>query len=66
MKTSLASASDAKSARSATVDAMSKVSFEGASGKVGFDQYGDSVTRVLTAYKVDGGEWKPERTEEFK
>jgi branched-chain amino acid transport system substrate-binding protein len=66
LKTSLASASDAKSARSATVDAMSKVSFEGASGKVGFDQYGDSVTRVLTAYKVAGGEWKPERTEEFK
>jgi branched-chain amino acid transport system substrate-binding protein len=66
MKTSLASASDAKSARSATVDAMANVSFEGAAGKVGFDQYGDATTRVLTAYKVDGGEWKPEKTEEFK
>jgi branched-chain amino acid transport system substrate-binding protein len=66
MKTSLANASDAKSARSATVDAMGKVSFEGATGKVGFDQYGDAVARVLTVYKVDGGEWKAVRTEEFK
>ena len=36
LKTSLASASDAKSARQATIDAMSKVSFDGATGKVGF------------------------------
>ena len=45
---------------------MAKVSFEGATGKVAFDQYGDSVTRVLTVYKVSGGSWKAAKTEEFK
>jgi len=66
LKTSLKSASDAKSARSATVEAMPSVSFDGATGKVAFDPYGDSVTRVLTVYKVTGGAWKPAKTEEFK
>ena len=61
LKTSLASASDAKSARQATIDAMSKVSFDGATGKVAFDQYGDTTTKVLTAYKVDGGSGSPTR-----
>ena len=62
LKVSLPNASDAKSARAATVDAMSKVSFDGASGKVGFDQYGDSTTKVLTVWKVSGGKWVPEKT----
>jgi len=62
LKTSLASASDAKSARQATIDAMSKVSFDGATGKVAFDQYGDTTTKVLTVYKVDGGKWTAEKT----
>ena len=66
LKTSLANASDAKSARQATVDAMANVSFEGATGTVAFDEYGDAVTRVLTTYKVTGGEWKADKTEEFK
>jgi branched-chain amino acid transport system substrate-binding protein len=64
LKTSLASASDAKSARQATIDAMGTVSFDGASGKVAFDQYGDSTTKVLTVYKVDGGKWVAEKTGE--
>ena len=62
LKTSLASASDAKSARQATIDAMGKVSFDGATGKVAFDQYGDTTTKVLTVYKVDGGKWVAEKT----
>ncbi len=66
LKTSLASATDAKSARQATVDAMSKVSFDGVTGKVAFDQYGDSTTRILTVYKVVGGAWSPVNTSEFK
>ncbi|MCE1174319.1 MAG: branched-chain amino acid ABC transporter substrate-binding protein [Propionibacteriales bacterium] len=66
LKTSLASAADAKSARSATVTDMAKVSFEGATGKVGFDEWGDSVSRVLTVYKVDGGKWVAEKTGELK
>jgi branched-chain amino acid transport system substrate-binding protein len=64
LKTSLASASDAKSARAATIDAMGKVSFDGASGKVAFDEFGDSTTKVLTIWKVSDGEWVADRTGE--
>jgi branched-chain amino acid transport system substrate-binding protein len=66
LKVSLASATDAKSARQATITAMASVSFEGATGKVAFDKFGDSVSRVLTVYKVDGGAWKAEKTGELK
>ncbi len=66
LKTSLASASDAKSARQATIQAMAKVSFDGATGKVAFDEFGDSVSRVLTVYKVTDGAWKAEKTGELK
>lgn len=41
-------------------------SIDGVTGKVAFDQYGDTTTRVLTVYKVEGGAWKPQETEEFK
>ncbi|HEX8509056.1 MAG TPA: branched-chain amino acid ABC transporter substrate-binding protein [Propionibacteriaceae bacterium] len=66
LKTSLASASDAKSARQATVDAMKSVSFDGATGPVSFDEFGDTKTKIVTAYKVTGGKWAPDKTEEFK
>ena len=52
---------DAKSARQATIDAMGKVSFDGVTGKVAFDEYGDTTSQVLTVYKVEGGEWEPSR-----
>jgi branched-chain amino acid transport system substrate-binding protein len=57
LKVSLADAEDAKSARQATIDAMGAVKFEGASGPVAFDQYGDTTTKVLTVYKVEDGDW---------
>lgn len=66
LKTSLAEAEDAKSARQATVDAMAKVSFDGATGRVAFDEFGDTTTKVITAYEVKGGKWTPAKTEEFK
>jgi branched-chain amino acid transport system substrate-binding protein len=62
LKTSLASAADAKSARQPTIDAVGKVSFDGATGKVAFDQYGDTTTKVLTVYKVTSGKWKADKT----
>lgn len=62
LKTSLASASDAKSARQPTIDAVQKVSFDGATGPVAFDQYGDTTTKVLTVYKVTDGKWKAAKT----
>jgi branched-chain amino acid transport system substrate-binding protein len=57
LKVSLKDASDVESARKATVDALQQVSFEGVTGKVAFDQYGDTTSKVLTVYKVDGGKW---------
>jgi branched-chain amino acid transport system substrate-binding protein len=66
LKTSLASASDAKSAREATITATGKVSFDGVTGKVAFDQYGDATSKVLTVYKVDAGKWAAAKTDTFK
>jgi len=66
LKVSLKDAKDVTSARQATIDALGKVSFEGVTGKVAFDQYGDSTSRVLTVYKVIGTAWSPVNTEAFK
>jgi branched-chain amino acid transport system substrate-binding protein len=66
LKTSLASADSAEAARQASVDAMSKVAFDGVTGKVAFDEYGDTTTRVLTVYGVKDAAWAPVNTEEFK
>ena len=66
LKTSLANATDAKSAREATVQAMASVSFDGVTGKVAFDQFGDATSKVITVYKVQGGQWVPAKTDTFK
>jgi branched-chain amino acid transport system substrate-binding protein len=65
LKTSLKDAKDVESARQATVDAMSKVAFDGVTGKVAFDQYGDTTSKVLTVYKVAGGKWATVETKDF-
>ncbi len=44
-------------------------SVDGVTGKVAFDQFGDTTTRVLTVYKVEkdaDAAWKPQETEEFQ
>ena len=66
LKVSLKDAKDVVSARQATIDALGKVSFEGVTGTVAFDKYGDSTSRVLTVYKVADGKWGPVSTEAFK
>ena len=66
LKTSLASATDVNSAREATTAAVGKVSFDGVTGKVAFDQYGDSTSKVLTVYKVDAGKWVAAKTDTVK
>ena len=66
LKVSLKDAKDVVSARQATIDALGKVSFDGITGTVAFDQYGDSTSRVLTVYKVAAGKGGPVSTEEFK
>ncbi len=65
LKTSLKDAPNAKEARKATIEAVGKVSLDGLTGKVAFDEYGDSTTRVLTVYKVEDGKWVADETSEF-
>jgi branched-chain amino acid transport system substrate-binding protein len=38
---------------------------EGATGKVSFDEFGDSTNKVLTVYQVAGGKWDAVQTGEF-
>lgn len=66
LKTSLKDAASVKDARKASIDAIGKVSFEGVTGKVSFDQYGDTTSRVLTVYQVVDGKWAAKDTSEFK
>ncbi|MGA4799479.1 branched-chain amino acid ABC transporter substrate-binding protein [Streptomyces lavendulocolor] len=46
-------------ARSKVLEAMKGVSFEGVTGKVSFDEYGDATNKQLTVYRYEGGAWKP-------
>ncbi|MDX3576347.1 branched-chain amino acid ABC transporter substrate-binding protein [Streptomyces sp. FL07-04A] len=46
--------------RKAVLDAMSKVKFDGVTGTISFDEFGDTTNHMMTAYKVTGGAWKPE------
>ncbi|MBA3529475.1 MAG: branched-chain amino acid ABC transporter substrate-binding protein [Propionibacteriaceae bacterium] len=62
LKVSLKDASDVKSALPKTIEEMGKVSFEGATGPVAFDEFGDTTTKVLTVYKVTGGKWVADKT----
>jgi branched-chain amino acid transport system substrate-binding protein len=66
LKVSLKGATDVASVRQATIDALGKVSFDGVTGKVSFDKFGDATSRVLTVYKVTAGKWVPINTETFK
>ncbi|WP_191877428.1 branched-chain amino acid ABC transporter substrate-binding protein [Streptomyces filipinensis] len=45
-------------ARSQVVDAVQKTSFDGISGKISFDEYGDTTNKQLTVYQVTNGVWK--------
>lgn len=43
--------------RQKVVAAMANVSFDGVTGHVSFDQYGDTGNKQLTMYKVENGAW---------
>ena len=36
---------------------MAKVNFDGVTGHVSFDEFGDTTNKQLTVYQVDGGKW---------
>ncbi|MEU7663294.1 branched-chain amino acid ABC transporter substrate-binding protein [Streptomyces lincolnensis] len=50
--------SDINALRSSVVDGVQKSDFEGLTGKVSFDQYGDTTNKQLTVYQVEKGKWK--------
>ncbi|MFD5629459.1 branched-chain amino acid ABC transporter substrate-binding protein [Streptomyces sp. NPDC127072] len=46
-------------ARAKVTAAMQNVSFDGVTGKVSFDEFGDATNKQLTVYAVENGTWKP-------
>jgi len=44
-------------ARAKVVAAVQSSNFDGITGKVAFDQYGDTTNKQLTVYEVKGGKW---------
>jgi branched-chain amino acid transport system substrate-binding protein len=54
------------SVREELQQAVQKTNFDGVTGKVAFDEFGDTTSRILTVYKVESGAWKPQKTAEFK
>ncbi|MFJ4833864.1 branched-chain amino acid ABC transporter substrate-binding protein [Streptomyces sp. NPDC088747] len=46
-------------ARAKVTEAMQNVSFDGVTGKVSFDEFGDATNKQLTVYAVENGAWKP-------
>ncbi|MEU3792758.1 branched-chain amino acid ABC transporter substrate-binding protein [Streptomyces fructofermentans] len=45
-------------ARAKVTAAAQNVSFDGVTGKVSFDEFGDATNKQLTVYSVEGGTWK--------
>ncbi|GAB2774309.1 branched-chain amino acid ABC transporter substrate-binding protein [Streptomyces chlorus] len=45
-------------ARAKVTAAMQNVSFDGVTGKVSFDEFGDATNKQLTVYAVENGDWK--------
>ena len=48
------------------VKAVQQTSLDGVTGHIAFDAFGDTTAKVLTVYKVTNGDFKPEKTAEFK
>jgi branched-chain amino acid transport system substrate-binding protein len=49
-------------ARAKITAAMQNVSFDGVTGKVSFDEFGDATNKQLTVYAVKDGAWSPVKT----
>lgn len=62
LKVSLKDAADVKSSLSKTIEEVGKVSFDGATGKVEFDEFGDTTNKTITVYQVKGGKWAAVKT----
>ncbi|MEU9604227.1 branched-chain amino acid ABC transporter substrate-binding protein [Streptomyces sp. NPDC048057] len=54
-----------KDARAKVTEAMSKVAFDGVTGKVSFDDFGDTTNKQLTVYTVKNGTWQSIKSDTF-
>ncbi|MEU6522319.1 branched-chain amino acid ABC transporter substrate-binding protein [Streptomyces sp. NPDC046924] len=52
-------------ARAKVTEAMQNVSFDGVTGKVSFDEFGDATNKQLTVYKVEDGAFVPVKSGTF-
>ncbi|MEW1688002.1 branched-chain amino acid ABC transporter substrate-binding protein [Streptomyces sp. NPDC091265] len=52
--------------RAKVLAAMSKVKFDGVTGPVSFDEFGDTTNTMMTAYQVNGGKWTSKLSEAYK
>ncbi|TXL93070.1 branched-chain amino acid ABC transporter substrate-binding protein [Streptomyces sp. NBC_01725] len=57
---------DVKDARKQITEAMQDVKFDGVTGSVGFDEFGDTVNKQLSLYEVKGGKHVPVKTGVFE
>ncbi len=48
--------------RAKVVDGVQKSDFDGISGHVSFDEFGDTTNKQLTVYQVQKGAWKAVKT----
>ncbi|GGX03754.1 branched chain amino acid ABC transporter substrate-binding protein [Streptomyces noursei] len=53
-------------ARKKIPTALNTVAFDGVTGHVAFDKYGDTTNTMITAYQVDKGTWVSRFSAEFK
>jgi branched-chain amino acid transport system substrate-binding protein len=53
-----------KKARASVVKSVQATDTEGITGRIAFDDYGDTVTKVFTIYQVTDGQWVPVKTVE--
>ncbi|MEU5836560.1 branched-chain amino acid ABC transporter substrate-binding protein [Streptomyces diacarni] len=53
-------------ARKQVTEAMQDVTFDGVTGQVGFDKYGDTTNKQLSVYEVKNGKHEPVQTGTFK
>ncbi|MFD4833258.1 branched-chain amino acid ABC transporter substrate-binding protein [Streptomyces uncialis] len=51
-----------KELRAKVVEEVGKSNFEGITGKVSFDEYGDTGNKQLTVYQVKSGKWEAVKT----
>ncbi|MFG7942726.1 branched-chain amino acid ABC transporter substrate-binding protein [Streptomyces cacaoi] len=57
---------DHEKAREQVVEAMQDVKFDGVTGQVSFDKYGDTTNKQLSVYEVKGGKHVPVQTGTFR